>query len=408
MSRIANTSLIAKRNVADLRANRLGYWIQPQAIGSTSGWKTIGAMVTATPAKKPSSRIPSLDGLRALSIGMVLFAHCSGTRFFPSFVFARRELGNLGVRVFFVISGYLITTLLLNEMEETGRISLKWFYIRRALRIFPAAYVYIAVMFLLTAGGWLSLNTGDFLHAITYTVNYQEVRPWYTIHLWSLSVEEQFYFLWPATLLFAGRRRGMQIAASMMVIAPLLRILTPIVFPSLEWSTGASFQTNADALAAGCVLAGIRQWLASKSVYLAFQKSYAFLLVPSVIVLAVAFPSMPGKFPVLNTAIALIVDRSIRFEFDWVGKILNWKPVAFAGVLSYSTYLWQEPFLNRLSNSPLCWFPINIAMLSAAALGSYYLVERPFLNLRKRVERQYAPTARSLKKDTPEALPTSA
>jgi peptidoglycan/LPS O-acetylase OafA/YrhL len=67
-------------------------------------------------------RIPSLDGLRALSIALVLFAHTSGTRFFPSFVLARRDMGNLGVRVFFVISGFLITSLLLEELEKTGKI----------------------------------------------------------------------------------------------------------------------------------------------------------------------------------------------------------------------------------------------------------------------------------------------
>jgi peptidoglycan/LPS O-acetylase OafA/YrhL len=138
-------------------------------------------------------RIPSLDGLRAISIGMVIFAHLSGTRFFPSFVAGRRDLGNIGVRVFFVISGFLITTLLLQELAAKGRISLPLFYLRRSLRIFPCAYTYISIAALLTWAGFLRLRTTDLVHAATYTVNYEVVRPWHTIHLWSLSVEEQFY-----------------------------------------------------------------------------------------------------------------------------------------------------------------------------------------------------------------------
>src|SRR5690349_3417986 len=99
-------------------------------------------------------RIPSLDGLRALSIGMVLLAHLCGSRYFVSLVAMRRDLGNVGVRVFFVISGFLITTLLFDEFAKTQRISLKMFYLRRAFRIFPCAYTYILVAGLLAAAGW--------------------------------------------------------------------------------------------------------------------------------------------------------------------------------------------------------------------------------------------------------------
>lgn len=325
---------------------------------------------------------------------MVLFAHTSGTRFFPSFVFARREFGNLGVRVFFVISGFLITSLLLDELRKTNTISLKWFYIRRALRIFPAAYTYIAVMAVCTLLGWVPLGTRDFVHAVTYTVNYEQIRPWYIIHLWSLSVEEQFYFLWPAVLLLSGRKRGLWIAAGVMVAAPLLRVFTPMVAPQWSWSLGSSFQTNADALAAGCVLAGIRGWLADRPAYLRFLQSPWFLAVPAAILagfLLRASSTVPWNYPAMNIGIALLIDRSVRYPADLAGKVLNWRPIAFLGVLSYSMYLWQEPFLNRLSTSPACWFPINLMLVSAAALTSYYLVEKPCLDVRKRIERVWAP-----------------
>src|SRR5580700_4899819 len=111
------------------------------------------------------SRIPSLDGLRAISIFCVLLAHLSGTRHF-----LRCEVfelyGNFGVRMFFVISGYLITTLLLKEQQRTGTISLREFYARRSYRILPAAYAY---MFMAIALNWSALRWGNIVTAITYS-----------------------------------------------------------------------------------------------------------------------------------------------------------------------------------------------------------------------------------------------
>ena len=138
-----------------------------------------------------SVRVPCLDGLRGISVCLVLLAHLSGTRELTSG--ARLPdlygLGNLGVRVFFVISGFLITLLLLHERAKTGRISLLRFFLRRALRILPAAFLYIGVILVLGAMGSIVLAPGDRLHALTYTVNYHHLRSWYVSHLWSLSVE---------------------------------------------------------------------------------------------------------------------------------------------------------------------------------------------------------------------------
>jgi peptidoglycan/LPS O-acetylase OafA/YrhL len=345
-------------------------------------------------------RIPSLDGLRAVSIGMVILAHLSGTRFFPSLVTGRRDVGNIGVRIFFVISGFLITTLLLQELAEKGRVSLKLFYLRRSLRIFPCAYVYIGVAALLSWTGFMALHSTDLLHAVTYTVNYQQLRPWHTIHLWSLSVEEQFYLIWPVLLFLLGSKRGLQVAGAVLVLAPATRLVMWWLVPELRWSIGTAFQTNADALAAGCVLAGVRAKLWSSSAYSRFQQSAAFLSIPVLGVISGSFISY-DRFPlslvaagigmsILNLSIALCIDRCVRHHTDIVGRFLNWRPMVFIGVLSYSLYLWQEPFLNRLSNYPINWFPLNLVCVAAAALASYYLVERPFLDLRRRIERSMA------------------
>src|SRR5688500_6337330 len=164
-------------------------------------------------ASSMPDRIPSLDGLRAISIVLVLFGHLAGTRGFP----VPTSLGNflstaeLGVHIFFVISGFLITQLLLDELARKQRIAVGRFYLRRTLRIFPPYYVFIGAMVLAQVAGWIALAPQDPLRALTYTTNYDEARSWYVGHTWSLSVEEQFYLLWPAVLLLARTRRAILI-----------------------------------------------------------------------------------------------------------------------------------------------------------------------------------------------------
>lgn len=348
--------------------------------------KTAVFSVTQAP-----SRIPSLDGLRAISIALVLFAHTAGTANFPSFVYLRRNLGNFGVRVFFVISGYLITTLLLKELSARGRISLKLFYIRRVFRIFPAAYFYLAVATILLALRLVDLKWNDIVYGFTYTTNYDPERPWHTIHLWSLSVEEQFYMIWPATLAFLGRRRGMIAAGSVILIAPLLRMLFNEM-DVLRWTVGTGFPTNADALASGCLLAGFRSTLHESTAYRRFLASPMIWALPvfSFAYAAGAFFSWNpfGQFgyTILHLGIVLLIDRTVTHSGDWFGRLLNTKPFVLVGVLSYSLYLWQQPFLNRLSEYWWCAFPINLVLAFLMAFVSYLAVEKPCLDLRKHFE----------------------
>jgi peptidoglycan/LPS O-acetylase OafA/YrhL len=147
-------------------------------------------------------RIPSLDGLRAVSIILVIASHAiQGTH---SFVFRLFFLhSDLGVRVFFIISGFLITSLLLRERAETGRISLPLFYIRRTLRILPPFVLFVGVVAIFNAFGIIQVPPGNWIYALTYTMNFDTHAPWVLGHLWSLSVEEQFYLLWPLVMRFA-------------------------------------------------------------------------------------------------------------------------------------------------------------------------------------------------------------
>jgi peptidoglycan/LPS O-acetylase OafA/YrhL len=332
-------------------------------------------------------RIPSLDGLRAVSILFVLYGHAVGTSGFP---ISRLHLGlaEAGVRIFFIISGFLITKLLLQELEESGTVSLSGFYRRRILRIFPAFYVYALVASALLLLGLLAFPLRHLLYAATYTINYVPNRPWHLGHLWSLAVEEQFYLLWPFTLVFLGRRRALQAAAIALLLAPLVRVAQFYLVPSHRAGICEEFHTILDCIATGCLLAGTRDWLWTRNAYRHFLTSWQFWLAPAAMVAAVMLGVHPMikwtiGIPIFNLGAAACIDRWTRLpQTDPFARMLNWTPVAFVGVLSYSLYLWQQPFLNRSAHHLWNRFPVNIALAFLAALLSYYLVEKPFLALR--------------------------
>jgi len=350
-----------------------------------------GPGVTASGlAPRLPSRIPSLDGMRAISILAVLLGHLITTHGFPARLGIVGHFSNLGVRCFFVISGFLITTLLLKELDQTGRISLKQFYIRRSIRILPANFFYVAVIVALSLAGIVTLGKGDILHALTYTMNYHPERGWYLNHLWSLSVEEQFYLLWPGILIWATARKAFRVTGVVVLLTPLVRLLL--------WQAGVGpsgimrqFEAVCDTLAMGCLLAGTHNRLSADARYMRLLSSRFFLAVPG---LALALSSAtfwinPGLFYVAgqslaNVGIALFMDRCIRFPNLPAGRLLNSRPVVFVGVISYSLYLWQEPFLNPFSVAWIHSFPYNLIFTVCATLVSYYGIEKPFLRLKPR------------------------
>ncbi|TMQ07351.1 MAG: acyltransferase [Deltaproteobacteria bacterium] len=352
--------------------------------------------------RETRGRIPGLDGLRAVSIAIVLFAHAKGTRGFPDLsdtsVSARRPLqlalrvidhvvGDLGVRTFFVISGFLITTLLVSEYRKHGRISLRDFYIRRVYRIFPAFYVYLAVMLIAFALGWISLPGEDIAFAATYTMNFHAERAWWLGHLWSLAVEEQFYLLWPLVLLLLRPRRALGFAVGAIAVAPVLRIIATILWPDNRL-TDQAFPFVFDALATGCSLALAREELERSSLYVRVLDSQWFWFLPLACIVALSVQSTWFNLGVGvtlgNLGIALAIHRSVRHPTYAIGRLLETRPFVWIGALSYSLYLWQQPFVNRHADSILNTFPIHIAIALVIASVSYYLVEQPMLALRAR------------------------
>jgi peptidoglycan/LPS O-acetylase OafA/YrhL len=327
-----------------------------------------------------SRNIPSLDGLRAISIAIVIMSHLAHRHDLPASLGFFRYYGRFGVEVFFVISGFLITHLLIREHEKNGVISLKDFYLRRFFRIFPAAYFYITFV-VITA--FASLSRTDIAAAYLYLSNYHRA-PFILGHLWSLSVEEQFYLLWPLAMAIWFRHRK-SIAIAAILIPPVLRVLL-IHSVDLKDAAASYFPLVADSVAMGCLLAIVRPQLEQYTQRIGRW----FVLVP---IVTIAIPAMPHFISffayqlvgatIMRAGIALCIDRAMGKQYTW----LNVRPIAWVGMISYSLYLWQELFLNPDGFAWWNRFPQNLGLVIVFAVGSYYLIEQPFLRLRERIHR---------------------
>jgi peptidoglycan/LPS O-acetylase OafA/YrhL len=315
-------------------------------------------------------RIPSLDGLRAISISLVVIGHWAELRDHSDVAGA---FANLGVRIFFIISGYLITTLLLNEQAKSGTIGLRDFYIRRAYRILPAAIVFMLPVFVIFRH---QLSWYHMAAAGLYFANFDFGHPWFLGHLWSLSVEEQFYFLWPGVLKKWYRHRT-AILTGVVAFAPLYRIACH--FLQLHGRADETFPAVADILAIGCLLAVFARrlpnirgaWAAIMLLPVALVPIYAgrahFHISPALLFV---------YWPLMHLSIAGILLHVVQHPY----RILNLRPVVWLGKISYGLYLWQQLFVFGEHARP--WYGVLFALGLAAA--SHYVVEQPMLRLRDR------------------------
>jgi peptidoglycan/LPS O-acetylase OafA/YrhL len=333
-------------------------------------------------------RLPSLDGIRGVAILLVMLSHAEMTEGMPTIEWVAR-LGDFGVKVFFVLSGFLITTLLVNERRRSGRIALGRFVIRRAFRIFPAAYVFIVCILAAAALGWVTLRPGDALHAFTYTMNDAVAPGWWLGHLWSLSIEEQFYVAWPLVLWLFRPRSAAYVAMATIVVVPVMRAGIIMWFPGLEEGIERGFISAVDGFAGGGLLAILRHRLERHDLYMRVLRArWVMALVPMALILNL-FEHHPIAFyvvlqPMIYLMLALCLHRSQIAPDGAVGQMLNWRPLAWLGSISYSLYLWQQPFLAPSGHGLLRSLPVACLLAVLCAWVSFHLVERPFLRLRER------------------------
>jgi peptidoglycan/LPS O-acetylase OafA/YrhL len=317
-------------------------------------------------------RIPSLDGLRAISISFVILAHLVKWKHIP--LRTMETYGATGVHVFFVLSGFLITSLLLREYECSSTINLRDFYTRRAFRIFPAAFVFLGVVSFLY---WPRIGWYHLAAAVFYVANMDLSRPWIFGHLWSLSIEEQFYLLWPFAVKKWYRYR-IVILLCVFLGTPVFR--TALYAFKVHSGLITSLPAFSNHLAIGCLLAIFAARLPK------IRRSWAAVMLFVVIGTPWFAGSTPSRtlfmlfvlHPLLNIAIAGIVLHVIQVPY----RALNWTPVAWLGKISYSLYLWQELWC---SNAALHAGLILVVPALACACVSYYIVEQPMLRLRERL-----------------------
>jgi peptidoglycan/LPS O-acetylase OafA/YrhL len=324
---------------------------------------------------KPQHRIPSLDGLRGISIWAVIIAH-SADHFLFSSVHSHHirtvlsNCANLGVTIFFVISGFLITSILLSEQKRTSRINVRRFYKKRAIRIIPAFALYTGTILLLC-----DVSPRQILYALTFTTSFffwQAYKP--LQHLWSLSVEEQFYLAWP--LIFA---RGLGDAKRwcwlVLIACPILRAI--FAYQGLVYLDHAAVL---DSIAAGCLLAFYREQIQRKIAKVTRSGAVfaTFCLMMPVVSLVVGkIESFSWILVPLTTLVPLFVAIVIGAAIERRDTFLNKGPLVWSGLLSYSLYLWQQPFM--VMNGFLNYFVVRLVLTFAAAYCSYRWVEQPII-----------------------------
>ena len=365
----------------------------PGAREGTDGGTQAGDL----PSWLARGQVPSLNGLRAVSIILVILAHTASRPGLPlpARVLEVARWGRAGVDMFFVISGFLITLLLLRELKDTRTICLRSFYLRRGLRILPAYAAFLLATWGFTAIGFVQLQPRDWLAAVTYSVNLLPRFSWGIGHVWSLSVEEHFYLLWPFLLVLLRPRRALLLASACVVLTPLMRFIVWRWFSDYlngEYCT----LTRVDGIAVGCCLA----LLASSPVFRARMRALeknplaASLLVLSVLLLSKVVSSHWQTYYVLcDKSMNALSFGALLWIYTHnftgtIGRLLNCRVLVFVGVLSYSLYLWQQPFLNPHSDSWLARWPMNLCFVLLLAVTSYLLVERPFLRIKDGLHRR--------------------
>lgn len=320
---------------------------------------------------------PALDGVRGIAIALVLASHAWA---------AAGSAGGVGVTMFFALSGFLITTLLLEELDDTGRISLRAFYVRRARRLLPALAAFLGVLVLLSLGLWFPLVTAQNVAAVaTYSTNWvmiaQDAGMPRLNHLWSLAVEEQFYLLWPLLVIATARFGGRRALTALCVVGAVYAIVMRIVL----WEAGASaariyYATDlrADSLLVGCLLAIVMHRSRERR---SLPVLAGVALLPLVPLLAVQGGARWLIAPAVTPFAAAVLIWCVA-QGPGVGW-LQQRWLVLLGRRSYAVYLWHSLFMVTLA--PLLplhhWVTVAVGLVATwgAALVSWRFVEEPFL-----------------------------
>jgi peptidoglycan/LPS O-acetylase OafA/YrhL len=343
--------------------------------------------------------LPTLDGWRAVAILLVITDHAfnsyacgiGSTRWCNA-----QEVGQTGVNLFFGISGYLITARLLRERDLTGTVSRPAFYIRRAFRILPAAFTYLAVITLLAVSGHLLLTTRELYGSLFFYRNYLGPQAAaYTNHFWSLSVEEHFYILWPSLLigLIAWAPRRAAFVTFVLALAIVgWRQLAFVYSVAITGALSANFYMRTDVRLDGLFLgasAALALWSspALRRFVSSVGTGWWWCLAATYAVVAAHFGQHPTVWE--GALVPAVLVWTVAHPSSAVGRLLELPVLRWVGRVSYSLYVWQQFFFppwDVAAPWPLLQrWPLAVPAALACATASYYLVERPMVKLGHRV-----------------------
>jgi peptidoglycan/LPS O-acetylase OafA/YrhL len=373
--------------------------------------------------RRPSAReyVPAFDGLRTLCVLGVIFMHVGPTQ--AAWFERLRAHGWFGVDAFFVLSGFLITSILLDETGRTGTIRLPRFYLRRALRLQPA---YLSACLLMVATAYLfrpqylPTMIPAWPYFLTYTGNlavaYGLVNvPFLVVVAWSLCIEEQFYLIWPWTLRRVGEARalGFLLWAIAIIAAYRSALYCWLAWGHLPYADGPTTariifatDTRFDTILIGCALAVAIRADRPRWLWAALERSAAFPIVAIATAAVIVYWMYPMPYRleyylVGPTAGGVVFGAVVIALFlqprAWLARALSWSPLVFVGKISYGVYLfhvvvmtalWGVLGLPDLTYVPLSTELVHIAVVFAGtvavAWAHYRLVETPFLAMRER------------------------
>jgi peptidoglycan/LPS O-acetylase OafA/YrhL len=350
-----------------------------------------------------AARIPALDGIRGTALLLiVIFAHTH-----PQLIAG----GNFGVDTFFVLSGFLITSLLLQEAREFGSINIPQFYARRALRLLPALHVMVAavvlydVVFTYPAAVRVMLTDAVWIaaYAFNWTLPQTDGLPHSGMitHLWSLSIEEQFYLVWPLLLTLMIRAGGARL-----LIAAVLGIIVPEVVRASMWSQQPTmwiyFNTGlrCDGLMMGAAVAFLAHHyprVSSPTLASALRTSgpvaLAGLLILSSFNLVTNGYAYLWGIGAANALAALIIASAVFTPAGALNTILEFPPLRWVGKISYGLYIWHVPVMAVCNRFPDPWTRNTVAIPATFAIAalSFYCLETPFLKMKSRFTPMVAP-----------------
>jgi peptidoglycan/LPS O-acetylase OafA/YrhL len=360
-----------------------------------------------------NKRVLELDGLRAFAVFGVILFHMNGwSGAIPhtnKVVNAIIEcFGPSGVLIFFVISGFIITTLLLREQEKTGEVSLKAFYVRRFLRIVPPLAFYLLGLSALSALGYISVNPVNYVYSLLFVTNWGFLTgPGISFldHTWTLSIEEQYYIFLPPILVLGLTFRKKPITLLLVILfcfcltsLTLATRLSKINHSLLRLATFYKFRF----IIVGVLLALYRNLVTS----LLAARSILFPILALVFIFCNYYFKLPSPFNLVMSGIEAVVWGLFVMWFvenpEKCG-MLRWSVIQWLGTISYSLYLWQQLFTCSpdqypawtFTRSPLAFIPILVC-----ATASYYLIEKPTIRMGRWLSKRMETPEFALKRST--------